>query len=219
GAGAAGGAPGGAGGRAPPGAAPGGAPAPSAPPRGGAPPAAVPAAAAAPRTLWSFLGISQANCAACRQRICASQMGMLLHNGMRRFGALTGGLLPQICPDTPTASDLASDLAAGGPQGVASQIKAAEAQAKAKIAALEYLATVDCSVWPEAEKAMIDSLRSDRTECVRYAAARALATGCCCTEKTAAALTNVIEGSTEDGGLLDRSERVKAAAVQAPRPR
>jgi hypothetical protein len=185
---------------------------------GGIPSAAtaVPAAApAAPSTIWSQLGLSSANIHACIAKLCQSQFGMLLNSGMKPIGALSGGLLPSLCPSVPSASDLAALTAAGGPEGVAAQIKAAEAQAKAKIAALGYLATVDCAVWPEAEQALIDSLRSDRVECVRFAAARALATGCCCTEKTAAALTKTVEGSTEDGGILERSERIKAAAYQA----
>ena len=139
----------------------------------------------------------------------------MLNGATLPFGAATGGLIPPICPPSPTATQLAQEVAAGGAQGVAATIKAEEAKAKAKIAALSYLATVDSGVWPEAEKAMIDALRLDRNECVRFAAARCLATGCCCTEKTAAALTKVLDGSTEDGGILERSERVKSASVVA----
>ena len=74
------------------------------------------------------------------------------------------------------------------------------AAAKAKIAAIEYLATVDCGVWPEAEGSLIEALRNERVECVRYAAARALGTGCCCTEKTTAALTKTLKARPTTAG-------------------
>jgi hypothetical protein len=193
-----------------------GAASPIAAPIGGVPAAATTAVpASSGNTLWSFLGITPQNCAACKAKLCGSQFGQLLNSGMGPIGALSGGLLPPICPTTPSAADLAAAMAAGGAQGTAAQIKAAMAEAKAKIAAIEYLATVDCGIWPEAETSLIDSLRSERVECVRFAAARALGTGCCCTEKTAAALTNVLEGSTADGGIFERSERVKAASYMA----
>ena len=105
--------------------------------------------------------------------------------------------------------------AAGGAEGVAAKIKAEEADAKARIAAIEYLATVDCRYWPEAEGTLVDRLRADRNECVRYAAARALGTGCCCTKKTIAGLKLVVECTDSDGNPAERSERVKAAAWYA----
>jgi hypothetical protein len=167
-----------------------------------------------PGTLWNFLGISKANCAECKQKICASQFGMLLSSGMKPLSGLTGGILPGCCPPTSPAQ-LAADEAAGGAQGVAAKIKADEAAAKAKIAAIEYLATVDCNYWPDAAPALINSLRNERNECVRFAAARALGTGCCCNEKTVAALTLTVTSDTSDGAPAESSERVKAAAYFA----
>src|SRR5438067_12277130 len=68
----------------------------------GAAPAAAPAAAAPAagggRTLWIFLGISKENCAACRAKLCQSQLGMLLNNATGPLGAFTGGIIPPICP-------------------------------------------------------------------------------------------------------------------------
>ena len=173
------------------------------------------ASAAQPTTLWSFLGLSKANLAGCKASFCQSQLGSLVNNGMLPFSALTGGIIGGCCPTTPNASQLAAAAAAGGAEGVAAQIKAEEAQAKARIAALEYLATVDCRYWPDAEKVIIERLRADRNECVRYAAARALGTGCCCTKKTIAALKLVVECTDSDGNVPERSERVKAAAWYA----
>ncbi len=180
---------------------------------------AVPGVASAlpaqPTTLWSFLGLSKSNLAGCKASFCQSQLGSLVNNGMLPISALTGGILGGCCPTTPNADQLAAAAAQGGAEGVAAQIKAEEAQAKARIAALEYLATVDCRYWPDAEKVIIERLRADRNECVRYAAARALGTGCCCTKKTMAALKLVVECSDSDGNVAERSERVKAAAWYA----
>ena len=89
------------------------------------------------------------------------------------------------------------------------------AGAGARIAAIEYLATVDCHYWPEAEAALIGRLRGDRVECVRFAAARALGSGCCCTKKTIEALQLVVAGEDKDGFPSETSERVRAAATAA----
>jgi hypothetical protein len=40
----------------------------------------------------------------------------------------------------------------------------------AKVAAIEYLATVDCRYYPEAEAGLIAGLRAEKNECVRIAA-------------------------------------------------
>ncbi len=172
------------------------------------------AAGAQPKTLWSFLGLSKSNLAMCKAKFCSSQLGTLVNNGTKPLSALTGGLIGSCCPP-PSAAALAAQSQQGGAEGVAAKIKAEEADAKARIAAIEYLATVDCRYWPEAEGTLVDRLRADRNECVRYAAARALGTGCCCTKKTIAALKLVVECSDSDGNPPERSERVKAAAWYA----
>ncbi len=129
----------------------------------------------------------------------------------------TGGVLPKCCPDVLSADELKNlDPSTTSPaEAAAAKIKAEEANAKARIAAVRYLATVDCHWWHEAEKALIASLRADKNECVRYAAAIALGTGCCCTEKTIKALNITVIGSNEDGNPSENSERVKHAAWYA----
>ena len=188
--------------------------APAAAPVAAAPAAA--AAAAAPATLWGFLGLSKANCAACKDKICNSQLGVLLNNAAAPASALTGGLIPPFCPPVPSAAELAAIAATPpgerGPAQVADLIKADEAAAKARVAAVEYLGTVDCPYWPEATTQLINSLRADRNECVRFAAARVLGTGCCCNKETIEALRVSATGSDKDDNPAERSPRVRAAA-------
>ena len=176
------------------------------------------AAAPAQPTLWGFFGITPQNCAACRQRICASPMGAMLNGLLGPGSAMTGGLVPMFCPAVPTDAQAAALAAAGGPTGaeaVAAKIKQDEADAKARRAAIRYLSTASCHYWPEAEAALIGSLRDDRNECVRYEAALALLNGCCCTAKTIEALDIVVSGSEKDGKPSELSDRVKAVSLAA----
>lgn len=188
-----------------------------------------PGAPAQPRTLWNFLGISKAGCAAHRERLCNSQLGLLLNNGLAPISGLTGGIIPQFCPTTPTAdqlSKLEQDLKDGkvSPAVVAAaKVKADEADAKARVAAVEYLGTVDCNYWPEVTEALTTALRADKNECVRYAAARVLSNGCCCNKDTIRSLTIAAmgpaaigpKGKTEDSEPAESSERVRCAAMIA----
>jgi hypothetical protein len=106
----------------------------------------------------------------------------------------------------------------GGPTGaeaVAGKIKQDEADAKARVAAVEYLATVDCSRWTEATEALKNALRKDHNECVRFAAARALNSGCCCSQEIIDALRNCLADVPKDGAPPESSPRVKAAAFSA----
>jgi hypothetical protein len=50
---------------------------------------------------------------------------------------------------------------------------------------------------------------------VRFAAARVLGSGCCCTKKTIEALTTSVQGSDKDGNPAETSPRVKATAYAA----
>jgi hypothetical protein len=177
------------------------------------------AGAAQPKTLWSFFGITKANCAICKEKFCASNLGMMVNNMMGPVGAISGGMLGSCCPTVPTAKQL-QDIAngPGGPNGaaaVAAKIKASEADAKARVAAVEYLGTVDCRRWPEASKALVAALRGDQNECVRYAAARVLNNGCCCTKETIAALKDTIASEPADKLPVETSDRVRAAAMVA----
>lgn len=188
------------------------------PAAGGVPPLVAPAtapAAAAPRNLWSFFlptPDQKAACAACKEKICASQIGQLLNNSLAPVGAFTGGLLGPCCP--PFKQD---DLKkpAESAEGAAAQIKKDEAEAKARVAAVKYLARVDCSYWPEAADALVNALRADKNECVRFAAAQALGSGCCCGKKTIVALSISAAASDRDGNPPEKSDRVRFAAQAA----
>lgn len=184
------------------------------------------AIAAPQRTIWGFFGISKANCAACKQMLCNSQIGQLMNNGLAPVSGLTGGLIPQFCPAAPTAAQaaaLANTPGVSPAVAAAAKIKASEADAKARVAAVEYLGTVDCKFWPEAQAGLLKSLREDTNECVRYAAARVLSNGCCCSRATIRALTISVmgmaaedeKGVTEDKNPAESSERVRCAAMVA----
>lgn len=180
--------------------------------------AAAPAAMGAPRTLWSFLGLSKANLATCRDGWCRKPFGQMMNNGLTTLGAMSGGMIHPLCPPVPSAEDVAALSAQGGPLGseaVAAKVKQDEAAAKGRVAAVEYLGTVDCRYWSEAKVALLNSLRADRSECVRYAAACALANGCCCSKETIEALRIVVAGEDSDGFPAEFSPRVKATSFVA----
>ena len=170
-----------------------------------------PAPPPAGNTIWSKLGISKQQLEYCQRHLCEKPLGQLLNNARAPFTALSGGLIGPKCPLMPSMADLADP----GAVGAASQIKADELGAAKRRAAVRYLGTVDCHYWPEAEAALIDSLRRDRNECVRYEAALALGSGCCCTKKTVEALQIAATGSSKLGNPGETSERVKAAAFAA----
>jgi hypothetical protein len=168
--------------------------------------------------LCSLIGLGPA-LAKCKAHLCASAFGQMLNSFTGGpMAAVTGGFIPQLCP--PPSSAAAAAAAAnlpGGPNGAAAtaaKIQASEAEAKARVAAIEYLGTVDCSRWPEAQTALINGLRKDPNECVRFAAAKALNSGCCCDKKVIQALRDCVSGeATEDPA--ETSPRVKAAAFSA----
>lgn len=170
---------------------------------------------AAPSNIWSFFMKTPAQKAQLQACFCNSTLGQFFNNMMMPVGLATGGLLGPICPgpNTPNAAALA--MPATSAQGAAARIKAEEAQSKAKIAALEYLATVDCRYYPEAQAALIIGLRAEKNECVRLAAAKALASGCCCNARTVKALMICVDCSTKDGFPAEASELVRAYAYVA----
>lgn len=185
---------------------------PAAPAAPAVPPLAAPPAApapAAPNNLWSFLLPTKDQKTQCKEHICSTPIGQLMNNGLAPIGAFTGGLLGPCCP--PFKQDELK-MPADSAEGAAARIKADEAGAKARVAAVKYLARVDCHYWPEAADALVNALRGDRNECVRLAAAQALGTGCCCGKKTIVALSIAAAGSDRDGLPSEKSERVRAAA-------
>jgi hypothetical protein len=133
------------------------------------------------------------------------------------MAGITGGFIPALCPPAPTPAQIAAldKIAPGGAAATAAKIQASEADAKARVAAVQYLATVDCTRWKEATKALINALRADPNECVRYAAAQALNSGCCCNRLTIDALKTCVAGEDTDGNPPESSARVKAAAFNA----
>jgi hypothetical protein len=168
-----------------------------------------------PSNIWSFFMKTPAQKAQIKACICGSPIGQFLNNMMMPAGLMTGGMLGPFCPgpNTPNPADMGQSPTSA--QGAAAKIKAEEAQAKAKIAALEYLGTVDCRYYPEAEAALIAGLRAEKNECVRLAAAKALASGCCCSAKIVKALTICVDCSTKDGFPAEASELVRAYAYVA----
>lgn len=173
-------------------------------------PGVIAAAPAAQPTLCSWLGCSWEQKEECRRMLCKLPIGQMLNNATAPLGLLTGGIIPGFCP--PASADL---LKEDGAKGTAAKIKADEADAKERRAAVRYLGTVDCHYWPEAQDALIASLRGDRNECVRFEAALALGNGCCCTKKTIEALINATVCSNKDDFPRETSARVQAAARQA----
>jgi hypothetical protein len=170
-------------------------------------------AAAPTNNLWSFLCLSAEQKAACKDRICSSQLGQLLFNqGLAAPSTFTGGVIPQCCPAT-SAKDLLEP--ADTALGAAALIQQDEANAKKRRAAVRYLGTVDCNYWPEAMDGLYNALRADRNECVRLEAALALSRGCCCNKRIIQGLTYTVSGSRADGNPAESCERVKMAAAVA----
>src|SRR4051794_8484064 len=172
---------------------------------------------AAPRTIWSFLGLSSSNIHACRDKLCASQLGQMLNSmATGPVAGVSGGFIPPLCPPAPNASQIAAleNKPNGAAEAAAAKIKASEADAKARVAAVEYLGTVDCNRFPEARKGLISALRDDPNECVRFAAAKALNSGCCCDQSVIEALKESVAGVITKSPA-ETSPRVKAAAFAA----
>ncbi|WP_231934405.1 hypothetical protein [Botrimarina colliarenosi] len=157
-------------------------------------------------------------------------MGRFLANAVKPISKLTGGIIPSPNDNHFAAAvELHATKPAGmapgatpkppppPPPGVAAaaQIKAEKAQAKIRREAVAFLAGLDCRYYPEAEAALIASLRADRDQCVRLEAARALATGCCCSPATVKALTICVTSSDEDGNPAERCSAVRQAALIA----
>ena len=157
-----------------------------------------------------------------KQCMCKTAIGQMMNAMSMPMTAFSGGIIPSFCPPGPTAEDLAKE----GAQGAAAAIAADKASAPERVAAVEYLGTVDCHFYVSAEGALIAALRTDKCDCVRWAAARVLGTGCCCTPKTIAALQITVEQSNKDGNPSETSPRVIAAAqialtncmLKAPQP-
>lgn len=172
---------------------------------------AIPAAPAAPASAAAAGGVIGSLCTCCKSlkaSFCASPLGGLLGNALKPLSALSGGLVPGGCCPPIGAG-------AAGAAGTANQIQSDQAAAKQRMLAVRFLGTVDCHWYPEAEAGLVAALRADRSECVRFEAAKALARGCCCTKTTIEALTICVSGSEKDGNPSENSLRVQLMALEA----
>lgn len=150
-----------------------------------------------------------ASCAAKKAALSNSPLCKLLKNALGPLSALTGGIVPgQVGPS-------AQDLAAPGAVGAAAKIKQDQKAAAQRRDAVRFLGTIDCHWFPEAEAGLVAALRVDRSECVRFEAARALARGCCCTRTTIEALSICVAGDDRDGNPAENSLRVQLMALEA----
>ncbi|WP_161603281.1 HEAT repeat domain-containing protein [Blastopirellula marina] len=165
--------------------------------------------------ICSCLHASHANC-------CNSTFGHFLHDSFAPVSMMTGGLLPPPCNSV--YNQVKNGIANGvGPNGqpvspaqaAAAKIAADQAQVPARVAAVKALACVDWHWYPEAEAALISSLRSDRSECVRFQAAIAFAEARTMTKAACEALRICAEGSDKDGNPSENSPRVRIMAVEA----
>lgn len=177
-------------------------------------PAGVAAPTSAPSNLWTFLCPNADQKAACKTWYCNSAIGQMINGFAGPMSAMTGGLVQNRCVKNTIENDLKKP--ADSPAGAAARIKADEAEAKERRAAVRYLSTVECDRWPEAVETLKNALRKDRNECVRFEAALALRTGCCCNNEIIDALKNCVLGEMKtDPNPVERSHRVRAAAAEA----
>ena len=135
----------------------------------------------------------------------------------RTIRAAAGHLMPPapVSDVVPTREEIArmvGDSNYSHAEVTAAKIKLDEAQARARRAAVKYLATVDCNYYPEAEAGLVAALRADRSESVRYEAAVALGTCRGLTMKIVEALNLTVLGFDLDGNPPETSERVRVAA-------
>ncbi|MFI4874373.1 MAG: HEAT repeat domain-containing protein [Blastopirellula sp. JB062] len=153
---------------------------------------------------------------------CNSAFGHFLHDSFAPVSMMTGGILPPPCNSV--YNQVQNQIANGvGPDGqpvspaqaAAAKIAQDQAQVPARVAAVKALAAVDWHWYPEAEAALIASLRSDRSECVRFQAAIAFAEARTMTKAACEALRICAEGSDKDGNPSENSPRVRIMAVEA----
>lgn len=98
---------------------------------------------------------------------------------------------------------------------VATKIKADEGGAKSRLAAVQYLGSVDFRHYPEAESALLSALRADRSEQVRYEVVEAFSRGQGLSSTALESLKLTAMGSERDGNPSEPSERIRAAALVA----
>lgn len=148
----------------------------------------------------------------CKAKICSCCLGQMLGNMTLPLSLATGGCIKPCCPPV---SQEALKAPASSAAGACARITKDQLEVEERRKAVRCLAKVDCNWYPEAELALINALRTDKSECVRLDAARVMAVGCCATKKTIEALTICVNGSNKDGNPAENSPRVREMALVA----
>jgi len=169
-----------------------------------------PSSATQPTTFWTLIAQVPALCKACKAKCCASCCGQMMNEMTKPLSLMTGGCI-QCCPDGPAAQNPNTP----GAVGAAAELAKCLEEAPQRIQAVRFMATADCGRFPEVQKALIQALRGDCSECVRYEAALAFNLGCCCSKPVMFALEQTVTGGTKDGFPREISPRVKQAAAIA----
>ena len=169
--------------------------------------------------LWGFVMPSQqqlmavkAACAKCKEKICKCCVGQLLGSMTMPLSMMTGGCIKPCCPPV-SQEDLKAP--ADSAAGACARITKDQMEMEERRKAVRCLARVDCNWYPEAELALINSLRTDKAECVRLEAAKVLSIGCCGTKRVIDALTITVNASSKDGNPPENSPRVREMALVA----
>ncbi|MFM7112191.1 MAG: hypothetical protein ACKO26_13710 [Planctomycetota bacterium] len=160
----------------------------------------------------SQLAAIKAACAKCKAKLCSCCLGQMLGNMTLPLSLATGGCIKPCCPPV---SQEALKAPASSAAGACARITKDQLEIEERRKAVRCLAKVDCNWYPEAELALITSLRTDKSECVRLDAARVLAVGCCATKRTIETLTVCVNGSSADGNPPENSPRVREMALVA----
>lgn len=160
----------------------------------------------------SQLAALKGMCAACKEKICSCCIGQLLGNMTLPLSMMTGGCIKPCCPPV-KESDLKAP--ADSAAGACARITKDQMEMEQRRKAVRCLARADCNWYPEAQLALINALRTDKAECVRFEAARVLTVGCCGTKKVIDALTICVNAGTKDGNPPENSPRVREMALVA----
>lgn len=151
-------------------------------------------------------------CAACKEKFCKCCVGQLISGMTMPLTMMSGGCIKPCCPPV---SQEALKAPADSAAGACARITKDQMEMEERRKAVRCLARVDCNWYPEAELALINSLRTDKAECVRLEAAKVLSIGCCGTKRVIEALTITVNASTKDGNPPENSPRVREMALVA----
>lgn len=183
-------------------------------------------------TIWSFLGVDEFK----QQVKCMFQLPAFKTLKTTLIGPLTASVglnphVPAVPPMAMSAIGGPAGAAPGGPVATAAAISAQQKTTGEKVAAIRYLATVDCLCYPEVVHSLLISL-DDCAEEVRYEALLALrkscGSTCCpagCDPRTSsvcpncqcqtvviARLSDLLLERDVNNGYRERSERVRQLA-------